>query len=58
MKLKINRRWRHWKNDDERTRKAVVGSEGGSVQVPAPRTANDFKTSSKVLKVKRQFITC
>ena len=50
MKFKINRRWRHWKNDDAHARRAVVGSEGESVKIAAPRSANDITPSSKGLK--------
>jgi len=53
MKFKINRRWRHWKNDDERTRKAVVGSERGPLQTMAPSSGGDITSSSK--RFKRNF---
>ena len=45
MKFKINRRWRHWKNDDAYARRAVVGSEGEAVKLTAPRST-DFNVSS------------
>ena len=45
MKHKINRNWRRWKNDDTRSRRAVVGSEGESVKLTAPRST-DFNVSS------------
>ena len=45
MKHKINRSWRRWKNDDTRSRRAVVGSEGESVKLTAPRST-DFNVSS------------
>ena len=50
MKFKINRRWRHWNNDDANARRAVVGSEGEPVTTAAPRSANDITPSSKGLK--------
>ena len=55
MKFKINRRWRHWKNHDAHARRAVVGSEGESVNIAAPHSANDITPSSKGLK--RSFST-
>ena len=55
MKFKINRRWRHWKNHDAHARRAVVGSEGESVNIAAPQAANDITPSSKGLK--RSFST-
>jgi len=51
MKYKINRSWRKWKNDDTRSRRAVVGSEGGPVKTTAPQTTNI--SSSSVKRVKR-----
>jgi hypothetical protein len=53
MKFKINRRWHHWNNDDERTREAVVGSEGGPVKQSAPRSTSDVTPSGR--KFKRNF---
>ena len=50
MKFKINRRWRHWNNDDANARRAVVGSEGESVKVAAPRSADSDIFSSNMKK--------
>ena len=46
---KLDRNWRNWRNDDAHARRAVVGSEGESVAVAAPRTV-DFIQSSKIAK--------
>ena len=46
---KLDRNWRNWRNDDAHARRAVVGSEGESVAVAAPRTV-DFIPSSKIAK--------
>ncbi len=51
MKHKINRSLRRWKNDDTRSPRAVVGSEGGPVKTTAPQTTNI--ASSSVKRVKR-----
>ena len=53
MKYKINRSWRRWKNDDTRSPRAVVGSEGGPVRYTASQATN--VASSSVKKVKRNF---
>ena len=48
MKHKINRNWRRWKNDDARSRRAVVGSEGGPVKITAPRSTDDISSGKRV----------
>ena len=48
MKHKINRSWRRWKNDDTRSRRAVVGSEGGPVKITAPRSTDDITSGKRV----------
>jgi len=49
-KHKIDRNWRNWINDDASARRAVVGSEGESAEVAAPRSAYDVTPSRKGLK--------
>ena len=48
MKFKIKRRWRKWSNYDAHAPRAVVGSEGESVEIAAPRSFDDISISKRL----------